>query len=542
MEAELARRARAGDSAAFGELVHRYRAKAFGIARRIARDPHIAEDVVQEALLQAYRHIRTLADVDRFAPWLSRIVRNQALMNVRRAGARPPETTFTGVTGRGHALAGDDSGSRDLDSLLYRLTRSGGTPDAEADPEHALLRREFFTAIQEMMHGLSAKERDVFEAHFFDRLSPQEIARLLAMPETSVYKFISRSRQKVKENRLRHYLRDRIREEAGARDCKAVTLPLRAARETWEQCRSSLAACLYLLLRHTGICGGIGLSETMGFTGQAFRISVESRRIDASGPHMYFWEPAFAQGLANLGLVVRHVGDGGMPPSSYMLGEALGLIRWAIASGAPVIAWDLFQPEFGLLYGYDDDRQLLIGDDGQGAKKLAYERLGQGAAGGLFVMTVEKGAGRPETDQAVSQLIGMITAHAYGEKTFPGYVCGLPAYDAWQRAFRERAVDPLGNAYTLRIAADAREHAVRFLRGLSGRWQGEKARLLFDAEGHYYEAAACLARLAAMFPFPGGGRPLDPDLAGLAIAHLAEAREHEAAGIETLGRLSRILN
>lgn len=536
MQNRLTERARAGDREAFGELVSLHRAKAFGIARKIVRDPSAAEDVVQEALLQAFLHINRLADVERFVPWLSRIVRNQALMKNRSANRASRETSFTGISG--FTENGPDSDWIDLDSLLYRMTRAQRADDGAADPESELMRREFYSAVHGMLHSLSARERAIFEAHFVRQLGPKEIAALFGTTEGNVYKSLSRSRAKVKEERVRVYLRDRLVEtDAGQRQAK-VLLPIRASRDVWSSANTSICVCWYLMLRYAGI-PGLDISDVMGRTGQAFRLCVEKSRIDVSGPTSYFWEPVFEDGLNKLGFRMRSIGDGGVAPSAYMLGEAAAFARTAIADGMPVAVWDLFSPEFGLMYGYEDDRQLFTGDDGRGPRTLSYDQLGRGTAGGLFVMAAERLKDAPDPQSTAVGLIASITKHAYGERTFPGYVTGLGAYEAWRQSFRDGSADPLGNAYTLAVAADARDHAVRFLRRWSSQWEGERAKLAFDAEGHYYEAACCLARLAALFPFPHGGNPHDRPAALEAELLLAEARNHEEAGVETLGRLAR---
>lgn len=138
-ETVLVNRARQGDSEAFGELVRLHRERAVGIARRIVRDRMKAEDVVQNALIQAFKHIDRLADVERFAPWLSRIVRNEALMDVRRTARVSRETVFSSLPVK------EDTGANgelrpDLDSLLYRLARNTEGPTVgAADPERVWL-------------------------------------------------------------------------------------------------------------------------------------------------------------------------------------------------------------------------------------------------------------------------------------------------------------------------------------------------------------------------------------------------------------------
>jgi RNA polymerase sigma-70 factor (ECF subfamily) len=55
-----------------------------GIAHRILRDAHLAEDAVQAALVVAWRELRTLRDPDRFEPWLHRILVNECYAEARR--------------------------------------------------------------------------------------------------------------------------------------------------------------------------------------------------------------------------------------------------------------------------------------------------------------------------------------------------------------------------------------------------------------------------------------------------------------------------
>ncbi|WP_235885407.1 RNA polymerase sigma factor [Paenibacillus cymbidii] len=58
-ENELVERARAGNHEAFDELVRKHRAAALGVANRMVRDIHLAEDVVQDALIRAFMHLGT---------------------------------------------------------------------------------------------------------------------------------------------------------------------------------------------------------------------------------------------------------------------------------------------------------------------------------------------------------------------------------------------------------------------------------------------------------------------------------------------------
>ena len=74
MDRDLVERARTGDPEAFADLVHQTSDTLFGIARRILRDPELAEDVLQNALVTIWRKLPNLREVDRFEGWAYRIL------------------------------------------------------------------------------------------------------------------------------------------------------------------------------------------------------------------------------------------------------------------------------------------------------------------------------------------------------------------------------------------------------------------------------------------------------------------------------------
>jgi RNA polymerase sigma-70 factor (ECF subfamily) len=76
MDRDLVERARAGDQEAFADLVHQTSDTLYGIARRILRDPELAEDVLQTALVTIWRKLPHLREADRFEGWAFRIIVN----------------------------------------------------------------------------------------------------------------------------------------------------------------------------------------------------------------------------------------------------------------------------------------------------------------------------------------------------------------------------------------------------------------------------------------------------------------------------------
>jgi uncharacterized protein len=142
-DAELVAAVLAGNRRAFALLVDRHLARAVAAARRLLDSGVEAEDVVQEATLQAYLGLRDLREPERFGAWLAGITTNLAKMRLRQ------------TRGRLIPLAG----------LEERLASENGFET-----------RERLEAIHEALAGLSASEREAVLLHYVGGLTTPEIA------------------------------------------------------------------------------------------------------------------------------------------------------------------------------------------------------------------------------------------------------------------------------------------------------------------------------------------------------------------------------
>src|SRR4029450_13480990 len=81
---ELVSRIRTGDLRLFEELMRRYNQRLYRVARAIVKDEDEAEDVMQQAYINAFQHLAQFAERASFATWLTRIAVHEALARRRR--------------------------------------------------------------------------------------------------------------------------------------------------------------------------------------------------------------------------------------------------------------------------------------------------------------------------------------------------------------------------------------------------------------------------------------------------------------------------
>lgn len=216
---ELVREAKQGNQEAFGELVRRSRYKALNTAQSIVKDVHLAEDIVQDALIRAFLKMGELASNNRFQGWLHRIVRNESLMKIRKSSYKN-EKPVTHYAKNSH-----EGKHHGIDSLLSQLQK-GIEHRGTSEPSTAYLQKEFLNGVHELLTCLSEQERKVFDAFFFGQLDPKEISALLHIPPKNVHGTLYKARKKVQRERIRVHINDFVQRR------RAEHLPVRKVLPT----------------------------------------------------------------------------------------------------------------------------------------------------------------------------------------------------------------------------------------------------------------------------------------------------------------------
>jgi hypothetical protein len=283
----------------------------------------------------------------------------------------------------------------------------------------------------------------------------------------------------------------------------------------------------------------------MGLTGHAFRMNIDPEQIHAAGPTSFPGGYIMRRNLANLGFI-SNMGEAAVPVTPENAEGTIALVQKTVDQGIPAIAFDLFIPEFGLIYGYDDEKQVFHAKDVSQDGTITYQQFVEPKIGVLFLVTISESLPHSKYEM-IRMALDMIVSHSRGEEwnhVFKDrFVMGLAAFDTWIEVMRQRKADEFGNAYNVAVIADAREFAAEFLRRLAVQWNGtnivermvrEKAS---EAAVHYEAVADTFGKLREIFPFPEGGTPKEPEIADYTIDLLQKAKEAEIKGEKVLEQL-----
>lgn len=185
------KRVKAGEEAAYAELVNLYSGRIYNLALRILRRNDEAADVLQETFIKVFEKIETFDGRADFFTWMYRIATNLSLMKMRKNR----RTVLT---------------DEDLEAQFDRPD-SAEIQEWRALPLQNLLTEEFRRHLDRAVDSLSEIYRSVFVLRDLENLSIKETSKILGITETNVKVRLKRARMFLREQ-LAEYMSEQVKE------------------------------------------------------------------------------------------------------------------------------------------------------------------------------------------------------------------------------------------------------------------------------------------------------------------------------------------
>ena len=171
----LASLAASGDREAFRNIVENNKQRMFTVARSVLKDAALAEDVVQEAFIKAYRALADFKGQSRLSTWLHRITYLSAI-DMQRQRTR-------------HLRLADTSYDDDVVAESHSSTLSENSAEQQRLKKH----------ITQSLDCLSAFEQTVFTLRHMQNFKLREIAEVVDRSEGTVKNILFRAIRKMRD-------------------------------------------------------------------------------------------------------------------------------------------------------------------------------------------------------------------------------------------------------------------------------------------------------------------------------------------------------
>lgn len=190
----LADRILHGDTAAFEELVNRYKNSVFHIVYRMVGHYQEAEDITQEVFILVYNKLYQFDRSKKFSPWIHRIAINTAISNLRKK-KKVINLSFDESFGQPY---------EDYPSVL------------EGDPEAIFERKEIMEDIRISIQELPESYRYVLVLRYQMDMKNAEIAQVLGVSKENVEVRIHRARKALRKELLKRWEERGVKRELSA--------------------------------------------------------------------------------------------------------------------------------------------------------------------------------------------------------------------------------------------------------------------------------------------------------------------------------------
>ena len=281
-DATLVTRVLAGEREQFGPLLTRHYPGVVRLCQRLLGLTHEAQDIAQEAALQAFLELPHLQEPARFGAWLHAIAANLARMALRRRRASSLD-----------ALG---------ESVPRRLLWAARTPA----PDEAVAARDVHDVIVRALNELSAVNREAVLRFYLEGYSYAELAALLDVPVSTVKGRLFQGRRQLKhalspvaDETLTPYRRPRKEQAMTGSDLVPVTID--AIRPS-----ALMAALKTVVLREEGGERMLPIWVDAGLA-DAIAVALEGRQPSGTHPRRPLTHDLSLQLLESVGARIEHV-------------------------------------------------------------------------------------------------------------------------------------------------------------------------------------------------------------------------------------------
>ncbi len=176
-----------GDYDAFEGLVEKYQARIYRHLKKMVKDGHLAQDLLQETFLSAYKGLPGFTGSSSFSTWLFRIATNTALMYLRKN--RPDSVEY------------DDEIRNQSNSTLPPISS-----EFVNTPLEILLSNEGKRKIEEAIDELPALYRSVIVLRDVEGFSLEEVSKIMDSSIAAIKSRLHRARNSVRETLTSYYM------------------------------------------------------------------------------------------------------------------------------------------------------------------------------------------------------------------------------------------------------------------------------------------------------------------------------------------------
>ncbi len=180
---EIVALARAGEEAAYRELIRRYERPLFSLLYRMVRDRELAEDLAQETFVKALNAIESYRPEFKFSSWIFKIANNAAIDHLRRR-----ELDTLSLEGSPHAET-----PKAVEATALQIG------DRQESPLDTVEARELGGQIERAIAQLRPEYRSCILLRHVEGRAYEEIAEILNLPLGTVKTYIHRARNELRQ-------------------------------------------------------------------------------------------------------------------------------------------------------------------------------------------------------------------------------------------------------------------------------------------------------------------------------------------------------